>query len=353
MKRRKRKPSTGILLLGVLLLVVGFFGLREVYQRIYSHRTHVITGTEPYTREADFRAVALYEQDVIKGKGIRIDPDADGKRIGAHQRIGRADAVIAPMDATVPTQEAAIRWIREQVFSQLQPAPKQAEQAAATEDTEEETDTFASTLPLLWFHIQDNEIILDRSAFVSARTDGYENRLSYEHLHALRPEEVRALLAESVSPAATDAFTLINDHTYALAVLTEEKYDDDPPVQFRVGEDLFTGDVVHTEDDETGRLIVYSLDEGFQKIYPQRFVEGQLLLQQYEAFTLPVSAWIEKDGQGGVYIRNNDAVVEFVPLTAVQRKDKLLYVDTQETDLAVYDEVFLHPDAVKEGDFIE
>lgn len=354
-RHKKQKRLITPLLAGLAVVLLLLIGIRALYQHLYSHKTIVITESENYQKQSDFQGVAIYDQKVFTGSGIQIDPAAEGRRIGANQVIGRADHINPSADAAVEISAPWTDWIREGMFDRMQLHPTGAVSESVAEEVTEDPDVlnYKSLLSEEWIGFEQGTIRLKRSGKVSAAVDGYEHRLEYASAESLRPEEVRALLAQDGTSTDARAFTLVNDHSYVLALLADSEVFADDVSFVQIGEDRYPGTVLHTDTDGQDRLLVFYMDRGFDRVFPQRFLEGSLILREFPALVLPKSTRIEKNGQAGVYIKNDDAVVEFIALEDVEAEGDRLFVNLNNTELRIYDEIFLHPNAVKEGEFIE
>lgn len=353
MKRKTRLPKIKYWLLFGLVVLLLVLLARNLYQQLYSHRTLVLADSVRYEREIPFRAAVLYDQETFEADGVQIDPDRTGRRVGAHETIGTASAFLWDRILPVGSQEMLFAWIRDKEFRNFtQPlAPVPIETAGET--TEE--DPFASTLPDTFLHLEEDRLVLNRSAYVSPQTDGYEKILAYDTGPALRAEALLALFALPEAKPAQNRFSLINDHRYAIAAVIEKEDapEDISNLTLRVGDKEYHGSWEHTDTGATHTLMLVTMEEGFQDLYPARFIEGNVLSASFEALELPQEALIEKEGQTGVYIKNDDAVVEFVPTDPVYREDERIYVPLHDSLLSMYDEVFVHPKGVTEGEFIE
>ncbi len=355
-QRRKQRRRFRRLVLGALVLLILGLGGRELYQRGYSHRTMVITETEAYRKGIPYRGVVLYDQAVYQGNQVALHAWAEGHRVGAHRVVGTAESLILDIDGDSPYEKIA-KWMRERrqperADQTVSPVPLLREKP---ETVQENQDAQSVLLPPESLRLEKGELILQRAGFVTSYNDGYEKRFAYPTRKTLRTEELQQRMDLPAPSSKEDAVVLINDHEYAVALLTENDPDHakDETGRFTVDTREYEGTIIHSHQNGEQRLLVLAMNAGFHEIYPERFIEGERILQEFEAIKVPIGAWIDEEERQGLLIRNDDALVEFVPVSDAEITDAYVYIDKERTVLRVYDEIFLHPNSVKEGEFIE
>ena len=221
------------------------------------------------------------------------------------------------------------------------------------EESEDDIPPPTQYVPSTPYRITDGTIVLGEAAYVSAKPDGFESLLPYDGMEQMRGSDITAL--QDYPPAAKEkaGFTLINDHRYGIALLTEQRLEPAGQYELQIGDAVLQGNSRKNHGSGEGSFILLDMDEGFPDIYPQRFIRGSIIVRAYEALKIPVGAFAEVEGEVGVFLKNDDAIVEFVPTPEKEEEDGFVYLPVDGSSLRVYDEIYLHPSGVKEGDFIE
>lgn len=362
MKKNQKKRLRRDLLLVLIVLLLGFLGAREVYQRLYGHRTLVLTDTVRYEKRVDFTGAVLYDQVVVESEDAQIDPAYDGKRAGAHAEIGRMAEITKKDTGDRKEPDELIDAIKTRRFDaitslvSLLPEETEITEDLPEEEPEESEDDIpppTQYVPSTPYRITDGTIVLGEAAYVSAKPDGFESLLPFDGMEQMRGSDITAL--QDYPPAAKEkaGFTLINDHRYGIALLTEQRLEPAGQYELQIGDAVLQGNSRKNHGSGEGSLILLDMDEGFLGIYPQRFIRGSIIVRAYEALKIPVGAFTEVEGEVGVFLKNDDAIVEFVPTPEKEEEDGFVYLPVDGSSLHVYDEIYLHPSGLKEGDFIE
>lgn len=125
------------------------------------------------------------------------------------------------------------------------------------------------------------------------------------------------------------------------------------------------GQIVQINKKDKKAVVVLKFRNYFQDYYKMRFVNLNILKSSKEGFKIPSKTIIENNGQKGVYIKDFNGIVKFKPIIVLGQEDEYTFVDkgksgyidiSSEEDpvktIGLYDEIFLTPNRVQEGQII-
>ncbi len=360
MRINKKFIRAIVLLLLVLtgLLLVGW----NAYSALYRHKTVVIESSIDYEKMVPFIGLAVYDEEAVPlpEGSYTLAPDVIDKRVGVHQRVGTVtkDVNLNPSEggANLSITDRVIEAIRNGQAAALtidEIRPEKPTEAVNDEDRLP-SERYLVDLGDAPFLNEGTELLTNRAGILKGQLDGYEEIASWEAMRTLRAGDIRSILHLTNPPKARPGLVLINNLHYGILIETETPITKpDEKVRLRIGEEEVTGTVFRFESSEDHSVLSVYSDRWLSSVMKERSLRGTITDIAYRAFALPVSAVFEKDNQQGVYIKSNDAIVTFVPIGRYQKDGEQVFIDVTESELALYDEVFLHPGSIKEGDFIE
>lgn len=118
---------------------------------------------------------------------------------------------------------------------------------------------------------------------------------------------------------------------------------------------------------KTGKkgVVILKLRNYLYDYYKLRFVDLNIVNSSKEGFKIPTNTIIEIEGQKGVYIKDFNGIVKFKPIIIIGEEDEYTFLDRGKSGyidipsqkeavktIGLYDEIFLKPNKVVEGQII-
>ena len=97
-------------------------------------------------------------------------------------------------------------------------------------------------------------------------------------------------------------------------------------------------------------VIVIELNTMLHDYYNLRFLDVEIIKLKKEGYKIPNKAIVEKDSLQGVYIKNKSGIVKFNPINIFGQDSNYTYVDIN--DISLFDEIFINPNSIKEGQIL-
>lgn len=221
--------------------------------------------------------------------------------------------------------------------------------------------------------INENNIAYrtDSSGIISYEIDGYENiyliedfeNYTYEKLEDLRKVETEKNL---------NGFKIIDNFNWYLILQIEnkeniEQYQDNGimNINFMEHREIIPGKIVNINKTGDSAVVVLQFKDYFQDYYNIRFSKINILNSVIDGFKIPKKTVIEKDNQKGVYIKDFNGIVKFRPIIILGEKEDYFFIDMGKSGMidipneensvktiGLYDEIFLKPNKIKEGQII-
>ncbi|NLM06245.1 MAG: hypothetical protein GX219_04920 [Tissierellia bacterium] len=114
---------------------------------------------------------------------------------------------------------------------------------------------------------------------------------------------------------------------------------------------------------ESDKAILFvEVSDEIHNFYLDELADYKIILNKRGAYTLPVESLIEDERGTGVYIKHKASIVKYRPVELISKKGDYIYVSVgdnnstienkttgkREYTIGIFDEVFIHPEALKE-----
>lgn len=347
------------LIAAVLFLTVFGLVLWQGYKMSYRSQTIVLERIVEYQKKTGFQGVVLYEEKAVPMKpgSYQLDIAKIGRRVGVHTKVGTVSEDALPTEEKKSFRAWAAEQLHDAVAKELLEAAKR-EEADSSNSEEPETELPSKALLIDFgdapFIEESGDLIANRAGILKTPLTGYESSLAASALDTIRPADVESILERSENTETVPGISIVDNTTYGIALVTKEPVDEPgDTVRLQMNGTTLKGEVVQYQELGKQRFIAVRVNTGFEALHSAIRVEGELLGKRIEALRFPKSALVEKEGKTGVYMKSNAAIVTFVPIESFVESEDQIYVDRFEGTVALYDEIFIHPDAIQEGDFIE
>lgn len=330
---------------------------------VFGYRNHIRRQSVVLTELSQFewavpaKAVVLLKEESlpIVEKDMQPDKHLNGKRIGVNEKIGEGSILLSDVHPAPGNPSASVEAaVRSGDFSSLNWLPhallvqreQQADATLAAEDAKNEALPIATNA--------NGVIHANRAGTFKSPLDGWETILRYESLGSIDLETARFWTGHAPTEnRPVPGFSIVDNTKYGLVVLTESLSEAAGDPVFRSDGRTFTPESVRTEADASQTLYLFDMREGFDRLQNRRFLVGELVEATWKGVQFPAKALFSRNGTIGVYRKNEDAIVEFVPLPMYREVGGRVYVEPTEDGISLYDEIFLNPTHLKEGEFIE
>lgn len=227
--------------------------------------------------------------------------------------------------------------------------------------------------------IESSKIIYTTSSsgLISYTIDGYENIFVPRDFENYKYDDLKLPEIDSKDKSKKDknlkAFKIIDNFEWYMAI----KIDDSNLIQsFKSGNSLtlkisednreITGTIVAINNSEDKSVIIVKFNSYLEDYYDLRFPVISIILSKKEGLKIPTKAIVDKDGQKGVYVKEYSGIVKFRPVsiigtekdyTYIKKGDKKGYIDIKSQQdlvktISLYDEIFMNPLRLKEGEIL-
>ncbi len=215
------------------------------------------------------------------------------------------------------------------------------------------------------------------SGLVSYEIDGYENiflphdfeNYTYDNLNI--DENTKNEIQNRIS-VGTPVFKIINNFEWYLAIKITNAKDIEG---YRIGQAI----TVEVEDKEirgnitaintTGNkaVVVVKFKDYLHELYNLRFTDAKITKEKIESYKIPVKTVFDYEGQKGVYIKEINGIVKFKPVNVIDVIGDYAYIEKGDINgliniegeekmkktLSLYDEIFLDPTTVVDGQILK
>ncbi len=116
-------------------------------------------------------------------------------------------------------------------------------------------------------------------------------------------------------------------------------------------EDELNGRIIAINTTGNKAVIVLELTTMLHDYYNLRFPKVEIIKFKKEGYKIPSQAIVDKDSLKGVYIKNKSGIVKFIPINILGQDSNYTYVNID--DISMFDEIFISPTKIKEGQILE
>lgn len=350
----KKRIRAWLILLGILLFAG--FGIWRAYTVFYLQKTTVLLEPVPFEKKIGFRGLVVYNEKAypIQAGRVELDVNKIGQRIGVHQRVGtvhESEKLPHSLITTGVTDHLRTKLL-ESIY--LQEPEKEPALPPLSEEELLPSEKLRIDFGEAPFVENEDRLLTNQAGVLKGNLDGYEEILSLDALQSIRYGDVNALLGNPAMIKPKNGVAMVDNLKYGLLLITDEPLPDPgATVEIRLQNDILHAEVLRFEEHDGHSLVAALLDHSFEAVFGNRILEGELVENSFGSFVVPETAVFQKDGIDGVYIKNDNAIVTFVPIGEWAKENDQIHIRMDETELRRYDEIFVHPSGVQEGDFIE
>ncbi|MEW8972747.1 MAG: HlyD family efflux transporter periplasmic adaptor subunit [Tissierellaceae bacterium] len=224
--------------------------------------------------------------------------------------------------------------------------------------------------------ISSNKVLYTTSTagLLSFNIDGYENlyipkefeNYTYENLDI--PKEVKK--KEEGEPKG---FKLINNFQWFLAIkidnpkeIKEYEVGNLINVEMKDGDKEITGRIIEINRSNNKMVIIVKFTTHLEEYYNLRFPKVKIIMSKNRGFKIPTKTLVENEGQKGVYIKEFSGIVKFRPVSIIESMEDYTFVNMGDggyielkkdekpvRTISLYDEIFLNPSNIKEGQILD
>lgn len=198
--------------------------------------------------------------------------------------------------------------------------------------------------------------------------DGYEGKIGTENIETLTPSSLKTLLGTSPDKSSHDAtMKVANGFEWYFAVPVEEEklpslqrkmqYGYDVKIRFpQFGQDSYPAQLVRISEAENGEVLAvlrcYSYCDA---VYYNRFLDAELVLNEYTGLKFFKDAVKVDSEKTGVFVRNNNGLAHFKEIEILATDEGYVVVkedNSKQNGLLLYDEVVITRNSIKNGDVV-
>lgn len=226
----------------------------------------------------------------------------------------------------------------------------------------------------------NNQVYYTQNAgIVTYNIDGFENiykakdfeNYTYDKLN-FADNNIESNKEQNVN-IGKPIFKIIDNFEWFLAIKVENKNQIE---QYEVGQAMtieledgneLVGRIKNINITGSNAVVILSLNTYLHENYNIRFVNLEIINFRKETYKIPTSVIVEKEGRKGVYIKEINGIVKFRPILILDVIDEYAYIEKGNNNgyvkfegdekevrtITLYDEIFLDPSAVKEGQILK
>jgi putative membrane fusion protein len=212
------------------------------------------------------------------------------------------------------------------------------------------------------------------SGLISYEIDGYENiflpkdfeNYTYENLNI--DENAKNEIQDKIS-IGSPVFKTINNFEWYLAIKVTntkdiEDYEIGQAITVEVADKEIIGNIVAINTTNNKAVIVVRFRDYLHEIYNLRFTDVSIIKEKIESYKIPVNAVFDYEGKKGVYIEEVNGIVKFKPVNVLDIVGDDAYIDKGDIGgfitiggekyktVSLYDEIFIDPTTVKDGQIL-
>lgn len=121
--------------------------------------------------------------------------------------------------------------------------------------------------------------------------------------------------------------------------------------------------VLELKKESDKAILFVEVSDEIHDFYLDELTDYRIILNKREAYTLPIESLIEDERGTGVFIKHKASIVKYRPVELISKKGDYIYVSVgdnnstienkktgkREYTIGIFDEVFIQPEALKEG----
>lgn len=121
-------------------------------------------------------------------------------------------------------------------------------------------------------------------------------------------------------------------------------------IKFKDSDEEQNGKIIAINFSGNKAIIIVELNNMLHNYYNIRFSEVDIIKSKKDGYKIPTEAIIDKNSEQGVYIKDKSGIVKFRKLTIIGQDLNYTYVDVD--DIGLFDEIFISPKNIKEGQIL-
>lgn len=179
---------------------------------------------------------------------------------------------------------------------------------------------------------QKKAILAPASGILTYKLDGYESFITIDNLYNINYEEISkvdihatSIIKESTSQDGT-LFKIVDNATYYLVAIIPneevETYKNVQKITVEIGSEKLSGEVYDVFTDDQKAVVAIRMNEVFDGFYNQRWVDANVIRENYRGLKVYVDSIVNIEGQLGVYVVENDRRLKFVPIKVLGYDDE-------------------------------
>lgn len=350
------------------------------------------------------QGVVIKDEKLIQFEdGNKIDLEIDeGERVAAGSKIAKMDSnnstlgdelrevddlisTLKELDSKGALQEDDsqdnIHDISEEEYKELTQLVNQKNTTNSNTLSKQSLRTLEENRKKIMEQIKNNNYIYTAtdSGILSYNIDGYEqvllpNEFENYTYHNLDLDELKGKNNSKKDNKDYNGVKIINNLEWYIAIKIEDKnsisqyeVNDNLTVELLEEETEITGQIVSVNNTDKHSVILVKFNSKLHDFYNIRFPELNIVKSKQEGYKIPNKSLVDRDGEKGVYIKDFSGIIKFRPVsiigeiedyTFVDKGDSNGYINIETQDekvktISLYDEFFLNPKRVKEGDILD
>ncbi len=179
---------------------------------------------------------------------------------------------------------------------------------------------------------QKKAIRAPASGILTYKLDGYESFITIDNLYNINYEEISkvdinatSIIKENTSQDGT-LFKIVDNATYYLVAIIPneeiETYKNVQKISVEIGSEKLSGEVYDVFTDEQQAVVAIRMNEVFDGFYNRRWVDANVIRENYRGLKVYVDSIINIEGQLGVYVVEIDRHLKFVPIKVLGYDDE-------------------------------
>jgi putative membrane fusion protein len=179
---------------------------------------------------------------------------------------------------------------------------------------------------------QKKAILAPASGILTYKLDGYESFITIDNLYNINYEEISkvdinatSIIKENTSQDGT-LFKIVDNATYYLVAIIPneevETYKNVQKITVEIGAEKLSGEVYDVFTDDQKAVVAIRMSEVFDGFYNQRWVDANVIRENYRGLKVYVDSIVNIEGQLGVYVVENDRRLKFVPIKILGYDDE-------------------------------
>lgn len=232
--------------------------------------------------------------------------------------------------------------------------------------------------------VSNIEYYSDKAGIISYNIDNLENIYVPDKISELYPKNLKKMNEEMLNQysgknvkTGDQIYKIIDNYEWYIAVkLTEQDIID----TLQEGKNLLVrldgstkevkGEIFKVNREKDEAVLILRFNKGLYNYYQERYLDIDIILQEYEGLKIPTKAIVERDGIKGVYIKGKGGITRFRAINILGQDSEYTIVEEGKgvnkslieiningknvniDTLSIYDEVIVNGDKVQEGEII-